>query len=86
MRNNLLQSTACGQNLDNKQLRIDLVVWSHSLRHYDRLFGLWKARLNVTGTLNHLIHHRAQLGVYLRLNGKPVPAIYGPSADDTMGF
>ena len=36
--------------------------------------------------LNHLVHHRAQLGVYLRLNGKPVPATYGPSADDTMGF
>ena len=36
--------------------------------------------------LNHLIHHRAQLGVYLRLNGHPVPALYGPSADDTMGF
>src|ERR1039458_4684271 len=35
--------------------------------------------------LNHLVHHRAQLGVYLRLNGKPVPATYGPSADDTMG-
>lgn len=32
--------------------------------------------------LNHLIHHRAQLGVYLRLNGIPVPAIYGPSADE----
>jgi len=36
--------------------------------------------------LNHLVHHRAQLGVYLRLNGQPVPAIYGPSADDTLGF
>lgn len=36
--------------------------------------------------LNHLIHHRAQLGVYLRLNDIPVPAIYGPSADDRMGF
>jgi uncharacterized damage-inducible protein DinB len=36
--------------------------------------------------LNHLVHHRAQIGVYLRLNDKPVPAIYGPSADDTMGF
>jgi uncharacterized damage-inducible protein DinB len=36
--------------------------------------------------LNHLIHHRAQLGVYLRLCGQPVPAIYGPSADDTLGF
>jgi hypothetical protein len=36
--------------------------------------------------LNHLVHHRAQLGVYLRLNDKPLPAIYGPSADDRMGF
>ncbi len=35
---------------------------------------------------NHAIHHRAQLGVYLRLNDRPVPALYGPSADDTMGF
>ncbi len=31
---------------------------------------------------NHLIHHVAQLGVYLRLNGAPVPALYGPSADE----
>jgi hypothetical protein len=36
--------------------------------------------------VNHLVHHRAQLGVYLRLNNKPVPATYGPSADDTLGF
>jgi uncharacterized damage-inducible protein DinB len=32
--------------------------------------------------LNHLIHHRAQLGVYLRMNDVPVPALYGPSADE----
>ncbi len=32
--------------------------------------------------LNHTIHHRAQLGVYLRLNDLPVPSIYGPSADE----
>lgn len=32
--------------------------------------------------LNHNIHHRAQLGVYLRLNDVAVPAIYGPSADE----
>ena len=36
--------------------------------------------------MNHVVHHRAQLGVYLRLNEKPVPATYGPSADDKMGF
>jgi uncharacterized damage-inducible protein DinB len=33
-------------------------------------------------TLNHLAHHRGQLTVYLRLTGRTVPAIYGPSADD----
>ena len=33
-------------------------------------------------SINHLSHHRGQLTVYLRLNDVPVPAIYGPSADD----
>ncbi|HEV7590307.1 MAG TPA: DinB family protein [Longimicrobium sp.] len=32
--------------------------------------------------LNHLVHHRAQLGVYLRLVDLPVPQMYGPTADD----
>lgn len=32
--------------------------------------------------MNHLIHHRAQLIVYLRLNDVPVPGLYGPSADE----
>lgn len=32
--------------------------------------------------MNHIVHHRAQLGVYLRLNNIPLPAIYGPSADE----
>jgi uncharacterized damage-inducible protein DinB len=37
--------------------------------------------------MNHLIHHRGQLSVYLRLLDVPVPSIYGPSADDDpMGF
>lgn len=34
--------------------------------------------------LNHLIHHRAQLGVYLRLNDVAVPGTYGPSADEPI--
>ncbi len=36
-----------------------------------------------TVILNHLIHHRGQLSVYLRLNDIPVPSIYGPSADES---
>jgi len=34
--------------------------------------------------MNHLIHHRAQLGVFLRLNDVAIPGMYGPSADETM--
>jgi len=37
-------------------------------------------------SLNHIIHHRAQLGVYLRLNGIPLPPLYGPSADEGKTF
>ncbi len=36
--------------------------------------------------LNHLIHHRGQLSVYLRLNDVPLPMTYGPSADETGGM
>jgi uncharacterized damage-inducible protein DinB len=45
-----------------------------------------RSLLYYTMFLNHMVHHRAQLGVYLRLNDLPVPALYGPTADDTMGF
>lgn len=38
-----------------------------------------------TGVLNHLVHHRAQLGVYLRLRETPVPMMYGPTADEKFG-
>jgi uncharacterized damage-inducible protein DinB len=39
-------------------------------------FSVWR-----NWVINHLIHHRAQLGVYLRLLDKPIPGTYGPSAD-----
>lgn len=37
---------------------------------------------NISSTLNHWVHHRGQLTVYMRLNDIPVPSIYGPSADE----
>lgn len=46
------------------------------------LFTMPKTAVLRSFVLNHMIHHRAQLGVYLRLNDIPVPAIYGPSADE----
>ncbi|HEY9194802.1 MAG TPA: DinB family protein [Mucilaginibacter sp.] len=39
-------------------------------------------RNNVEQTINHMVHHRGQLTVYMRLNDIAVPSIYGPSADD----
>ena len=39
-----------------------------------------------TSVLNHLVHHRAQLGVYLRLLDEKVPSMYGPTADDRQGM
>jgi uncharacterized damage-inducible protein DinB len=40
---------------------------------------------NIGPSINHLVHHRGQLTVYMRLNSIPVPSIYGPTADET-GF
>ena len=44
-----------------------------------------KYRLLRTVMMSHLVHHRAQLGVYYRLLGVPLPGVYGPSADDLAG-
>jgi uncharacterized damage-inducible protein DinB len=43
----------------------------------DTKYAVWR-----TWVVNHLIHHRAQLGVYLRLLNQKVPGCYGPSADE----
>lgn len=39
---------------------------------------------SVSSSLNHWVHHRGQLTVYMRMNDIPVPSIYGPSADDRV--
>jgi uncharacterized damage-inducible protein DinB len=61
------------------------VNWS--LKFGDRVV-MTQPRAEVVRThLNHLIHHRAQLTVYLRLLDVPVPSVYGPTADEKMpGF
>ena len=46
------------------------------------LFTMPRIAVLRTMILSHLIHHRAQLGVYLRINDIPIPGMYGPSADD----
>ena len=60
---------------------------AHLLKHWRLLVGGRVVSdqpryVVVRDTFTHLAHHRAQLGVYLRLNDVAVPSVYGPSADD----
>jgi uncharacterized damage-inducible protein DinB len=47
------------------------------------IFSLPRLTVLRSFVFNHVVHHRGQLSVYLRLNDVPVPALYGPSADET---
>jgi uncharacterized damage-inducible protein DinB len=49
-------------------------------------FQMSKASILRRIFMNHLIHHRGQLSVYLRLNDVPLPSIYGPTADEAASF
>jgi uncharacterized damage-inducible protein DinB len=53
----------------------------HLKNHGEVLFSSSK-RESIEPAINHMVHHRGQLTVYMRLNDIPVPSIYGPSADD----
>lgn len=55
--------------------------WS-LLKGGNKIMTLPRAAVMRGFVMSHLIHHRAQLGVYLRLLDVPVPSIYGPSADE----
>ena len=56
-------------------------IWT--LKFGDRtIFSLPRAAVLRGSVLSHLVHHRAQLGVYLRLNDVEIPGMYGPSADE----
>jgi uncharacterized damage-inducible protein DinB len=46
------------------------------------IFSMPRLMVLRSTVINHLIHHRAQLGVYLRLNEVEIPGMYGPSADE----
>jgi uncharacterized damage-inducible protein DinB len=48
----------------------------------DAIFTMPRVAVIRIFVMNHVIHHRAQLTVYLRMNNIPVPSIYGPSADE----
>ncbi|WP_263411535.1 DinB family protein [Terriglobus tenax] len=57
------------------------------LQFHDRVFFKGSRILAYrTMFFNHLVHHRAQLGVYLRLLNIPIPGLYGPSADEPINL
>jgi len=74
---NVAEARAAMQTATEEQLQ---VPWT--LKRGDMV--LWNAPRSVVVRqhINHLVHHRGQLTVYLRLLDIPVPSIYGPSADE----
>lgn len=53
-----------------------------TLKAHGKVLISQKLEESVSEAINHWIHHRGQLTVYMRMNGITVPSIYGPSADD----
>lgn len=80
----LLDKNVAAANESLKKAETDEVFrkdWT--LRNGDQIyFTLPRAAVLRTMVANHIVHHRGQLSVYLRLNDIPLPAMYGPSADE----
>lgn len=58
-----------------------MAIWS--LKNAGKtLFSMPRASVLRSMVMNHMIHHRGQLNVYLRLNDVPLPSTYGPTADE----
>jgi uncharacterized damage-inducible protein DinB len=60
----------------------ELLMQSWQLRVGGRVVEEKARHAMITDTFSHFAHHRGQLTVYLRLNERPLPSIYGPSADE----
>ena len=66
------------QSTDDAALRAE---WTFKVKG-EVVFAMPRMGVMRAFVMNHMIHHRAQLGVYLRLLGVAVPSLYGPSADE----
>ncbi|MBS1615450.1 MAG: DinB family protein [Bacteroidetes bacterium] len=74
----LAASLSALQEADKERM---MQIWA--MRAGDHIIAsLPKAAMIRSAAINHFIHHRGQLSVYLRLNNAPVPGMYGPSADE----
>jgi uncharacterized damage-inducible protein DinB len=63
-------------------LRVEDLSKPFVLKNGDQILISSPLNENISSTLNHWVHHRGQLTVYMRLNDILVPSIYGPSADE----
>jgi len=62
----------------------DNLMKNFTLRRGERIIFTQPKIRAIRSYLNHIYHHRAQLGVYLRLLNVPLPSTYGPTADEPM--
>lgn len=74
---NLKEAKNVLQNTSNEAL-----AKTFNLKSGERVLMSASKKDTVRSSINHLVHHRGQLTVYMRLNNIPVPKIYGPSADE----
>ncbi|GGW36915.1 DinB family protein [Arenibacter certesii] len=65
-----------------KNLTLEKLDGKWDIRQGDTVFQEWSKYGALRHAFNQITHHRAQLGVFYRLNDIPVPGSYGPSADD----
>ena len=75
---NVSEALACLKSTSDETFMED---WT--MRNGEQVyFTMPKIAVMRSFVMNHIVHHRGQLTVYLRLNDIPVPALYGPSADE----
>lgn len=70
---------------DLQMAKDDILLENWTLRNGDVIYMTLTRLETIRHSFGQMIHHRAQLGVYLRLLDIPIPGVYGPSADD-MGM
>lgn len=77
---NLSEAIEALENTSDEEMMQD---WT--LRNGEQIyFTMPRVQVMRGMVFNHIIHHRGQLSVYMRLNDIPVPSLYGPSADEQM--
>lgn len=75
-----------GESVETLQNTADEIMFENwTMRNGEQIyFTMPKAAVMRGFVMSHIIHHRGQLSVYMRLLDIPVPSIYGPSADEPM--